>query len=109
MGSISALERSPGKKEWLPTPVFLPGEFHNRGAWQATLYRVRVRHNKHFLVLQLVDLSIGNIDYLSLQNTYLYKICYFIYTFILELESHKTEINIYLVPSTPHILIKSFI
>ena len=23
------------RKEWLPTPVFLPGEFHDRGPWQA--------------------------------------------------------------------------
>lgn len=30
-------------------------------------------------------------------------------TFILELENPKAEINIYLVPSTPHTLIKSFI
>ena len=28
-GSIPGLGRSPG--EWLPTPVFLPGEFH--GLW----------------------------------------------------------------------------
>ena len=26
------------RKEWLPTPVFLPGE--NRGAWRATVHRV---------------------------------------------------------------------
>ena len=25
--------------EWLPTPVFLPGEFH-RGAWQATIHGI---------------------------------------------------------------------
>ena len=29
-----------------PTPVFLPGESHDRGAWQATVYGVaRVGHN----------------------------------------------------------------
>ena len=27
-GSIPELGRSPGRKEWLLTPVFLPGEFH---------------------------------------------------------------------------------
>ena len=26
--------------EWLPTPVFLPGEFHDRGAWWATVHGV---------------------------------------------------------------------
>ena len=99
----------PWKKEWPPIPVFLPGEFHDRGAWRATIYGVGVRHDKHFLFLQLVVLSIGNINYLYLQNTYLYRICYFIYAFILELESHKIEINIYLVPSTPHILTEFYI
>ena len=28
------VEKIPLRREWLPTPVFLPGEFH-RGAWQA--------------------------------------------------------------------------
>ena len=28
LGSIPWLGRSPGKKEWLPTQIFLPGEFH---------------------------------------------------------------------------------
>ena len=30
------VEKIPWRREWLPTPVFLPGEFH-RGAWQATV------------------------------------------------------------------------
>ena len=24
--------------EWLPTPAFLPGEFHDRGTWRATIH-----------------------------------------------------------------------
>ena len=28
LGSIPGLEKSPWRREWLPTPVFLPGEFH---------------------------------------------------------------------------------
>ena len=39
-GSIPALGRFPWRKEWLPTPVFLPGESHgqrtlvgNGGPW----------------------------------------------------------------------------
>ena len=28
LGSVSGSGRSPGEREWLPTPVFLPGEFH---------------------------------------------------------------------------------
>ena len=32
-GSIPGLERSPGEGIWQPTLVFLPGEYHVRGAW----------------------------------------------------------------------------
>ena len=28
----SLSQEDPQEKEWLPTPVFLPGEFHERGA-----------------------------------------------------------------------------
>ena len=36
----------PWRKAWQPTPVFLPGEFHVRGAWLATLHgSQRVGHN----------------------------------------------------------------
>ena len=28
LGLIPGSGRSPGEREWLPTPVFLPGEFH---------------------------------------------------------------------------------
>ena len=28
----------PWRRAWQPTPVFLPGEPHDRGAWQATAY-----------------------------------------------------------------------
>ena len=31
LGSIPGLERSPGEGNgWLPTPIFLPGEFHEQ-------------------------------------------------------------------------------
>ena len=30
----------PWKRAWQPTPVFLPGDFHDRGAWQATVHGV---------------------------------------------------------------------
>ena len=29
-GSIPGSERIPWRREWLPTPVFLPGEFHGQ-------------------------------------------------------------------------------
>ena len=30
----------PWEREWLPAPVFLPGESMDRGAWQATVHGV---------------------------------------------------------------------
>ena len=30
----------PRRREWQPTPVFLLGEFMDRGAWLATVHRV---------------------------------------------------------------------
>ena len=30
LGSIPGLERSPWRRERLPTPIFLPGEFHEQ-------------------------------------------------------------------------------
>ena len=30
LGSIPGLERSPWRREWLPIPVFWPGEFHGQ-------------------------------------------------------------------------------
>ena len=30
----------PLEKKWVPTPVFLPGESMDRGAWQATVHGV---------------------------------------------------------------------
>jgi len=28
------------RREWQPTPVFLPGEFHGWGAWQNTIHGI---------------------------------------------------------------------
>ena len=39
-GSIPGLGRSPWRRAWQPTSVFLPGDSMDRGAWQATAYRV---------------------------------------------------------------------
>ena len=37
--SVSWVRKIPWRKEWLPTSVFLPGEFH-KGAQQATVHGV---------------------------------------------------------------------
>ena len=46
-GYIPGLGRSPWRRKWQPTPVFLPGEFQDRGAWWATVHVIakRVRHD----------------------------------------------------------------
>ena len=30
----------PWRREWLPSPIFFPGEFHERGVWRATVHGV---------------------------------------------------------------------
>ena len=30
----------PWSRKWLPTPIFLPGKFHDRGVWQITVHGV---------------------------------------------------------------------
>ena len=32
------VRKIPWKRKWQPIPVFLPGKFHDRGAWQATVH-----------------------------------------------------------------------
>ena len=39
-GSIPGSGRFPWRREWLPTPVVLPGESMDRGAWQTTVHGV---------------------------------------------------------------------
>ena len=33
LGSIPGFARSPWRRQWLPTPIFWPREFHGQGAW----------------------------------------------------------------------------
>ena len=35
----------PWRKKWQPTPIFLPGKFHGRGAWLATVHGVTKRYD----------------------------------------------------------------
>jgi len=43
-GSISELGRPPWRREWLPTPVFLPGKFHGQRSLWARVHGVRKSH-----------------------------------------------------------------
>ena len=49
----------PWRREWLPTPVFLPGEFHGRGVWRATVHRIAESDRTEQLTLSLVIFSVG--------------------------------------------------
>ena len=42
----------PWRREWLPTPVLLPGEFHGQGVWQAIVHGVHCTytHAKEILM-----------------------------------------------------------
>ena len=40
LGLIPGSGRFPWRREWQPTPVFLPGESHNRRAWQVTVHGI---------------------------------------------------------------------
>ena len=43
MSSIPGLGRSPQRRKWQPTPVFLPENPMDRGAWRATVHGVAKR------------------------------------------------------------------
>ena len=36
----------PWRRKWQPTPVFLPGKSHGRGAWRAAVHGVTMEYNK---------------------------------------------------------------
>ena len=44
LGSIPG-EKIPWKREWLPTPVFLPREFHGQKGFATSKGLQRVRHD----------------------------------------------------------------
>ena len=45
-GSIPVSERFPWRREWLPTPVFLPGEFHGQSSLVSYSPRVSWGHKE---------------------------------------------------------------
>ena len=34
------VEKIPWRRAWKPTPIFLPGESHGKGAWQTTVHGI---------------------------------------------------------------------
>ena len=58
------LKEFPWRRKWQPTPVFLPGESKDRGAWQATVYGVvRVGHNRATTRLEIMSFKYANRDH----------------------------------------------
>ena len=47
------VRKIPWRREQLPTPVFLPGESHGRGAWRATVHGVSGSDTPEQLTLSL--------------------------------------------------------
>ena len=52
-------------KGWLPTPVFLPGESHERGAWRVTIHGFTKSQTRlsDFHFFSLLDCSCHNCPY----------------------------------------------
>ena len=42
----SLVGKIPWRRKWWPTPVLLPGKFHGRGAWWATVHGVTKRQTR---------------------------------------------------------------
>ena len=91
VGSLG--QEDPLGREWQPTPVFLPGESIDRGAWRAIVHGVAKGHNwsnlafsasrskSHIslLTLYLLDLSIhyqSHTEARMIPNLHLINICY---------------------------------
>ena len=66
-GSIPGSGRCAGRK-WQPSPVFLPGKFLDRGAWQATIHGVtnsRTQLSTHTFIVELNSLIDDLSDFLA--------------------------------------------
>ena len=67
----------PWRRAWQATPVFLPGEFIDRGAWQATVHRVaksftrRKQLSKHEYIYIYIYIYIYNL-YVYIYDLHIY-------------------------------------
>ena len=86
----------PWRREWLPTPVFLPGEFQDRGAWQAIVHGV----TKSFTQLSdwgYIHLYIHIYIYIythihSIICLYMYTYSFFIFSMIKNFSINQTKV-----------------
>ena len=77
------LALSPGRRKGQPTPVFLPGEFQDRGAWWAAIYGShRVGHNWSDLAAAAAALS----PFYLFFNTY---VCLFVWLLCILVVSYR--------------------
>ena len=68
LGSVTGLRRLPWRRKWQPTPVFLPGESMDWGAWWATKAFDCVDHNKLWKILKETEIP-DHLNFL-LKNLY---------------------------------------
>ena len=61
------VEKIPWRRKWQPTPVFLPGNSMDRGAWQATVHEVTKSGNNYactsqncLFIFSLLGLELSN-------------------------------------------------
>ena len=101
VGSIPGLERFPWRRAWKPTPVVLPGESHDREAWELQFIGLqRVRHNWSNLacthMLEVIILTggriINNISTSILMNHIQYPI-YFIFMLLKKIRFLATKVH----------------
>ena len=102
------VRKMPWRRAWQPTPVFLPKEALDRGAWWATVHRIAKswtqlkRHTMHahmhththtIYVLYWIKLKINNID-MSGKAPQIWKSSLSLPFFIYVKEGINTKINI---------------
>ena len=71
----------PWRRAWQPTPVFLPGESHDRGAWRAIVHRV-AKSRTGLSESSFFDPK----KYCSLKIPFLHLIIFFFFFFLLKLD-----------------------